>query len=280
MKSAFTIILLVLFIGKSFAQIKDSIGFTYYSYKYEEIIGGCNAWEFDKNPQKIKNICGLGVWNKENLNFFLKNIQKFKHIKAISLSQVNIQDFDFLEELPNLEFVSMVKILDLQNISSFVTNMNKNKNIYLLNLLFNEKRFPKELNELQNIRAIEIEESNISYFKIDLNLKQLIISDNNKKIKYLQADNTEYISLRFNKLKSIPKGLSVSESLKGLEFSDYTDYKIECPIPGFEKLEIFSAFGAKGLKVSRDCFENKGVKEVWGNIYEEYPLNEANEKND
>lgn len=289
MKTLFLLFAIFLFNISSEAQIKDSLEFRYFDYKTSEIFGNlsfmtepptCKAWQFDTDPDAIKEICGLSLWNREQWDFFNANKKLFRHVRGINILNINIDDFSFLGDLPNLEYVSM-GILDKKNIKSFVENLNRNKNVYLLGLFqYKKKKFPEELNNLRYIKALQINVSRINYFKIDLTLKQLIISYNSRKIKHLRADNTNYISLIFNELKKIPEGLSESENLIGLEFSDYTDYKIECPIPGFEKLEIFSAFGAKGLKVSRDCFENKGINEVWGNIYEEYPLNEANEKND
>lgn len=233
-------------------------------------------FEFSEHLGEIKEICALKLWNKKSFKFFKQNTELFKNVKAISLS-INIGDFDFIEQLPMLEYISIGGKLGSNELNSLVSKLNSCPNIRMLEIIkLRSNEFPSELNRLSHVRSLNISNSTIEYFNIHLKLNVLRIQYNKKNIKYLYGDDIRRVQLVSNQLHSIPAGLSRSNNVESIYISDYTDFKVDCPIKGFYKLKIFNASGAKGLKVSRDCFENNQIREVWGNVPSEFHLNDIN----
>jgi len=275
-------IIFICFLGNfSYSQIKKSSDTINFYSEYKSIMGKeGSSWVFETDPVSIKTIQALKLWDRSQLKFFLENRDKFKNIEAISFN-TKIKNFDFLNEFPKLEHVSInINKLNTTSLNSLVKNLNQNENIRLLDLGFKNKiclfnrEFPKEFKNLKYIENLRIYNSRIKRFEIDFKIKNLIINYNKSTIKSIKANQVEYVILNFNELHQIPEGLNRSKNLKGLSISDYTGFKIDCPITGFENLIYFDAVGAKGLIVGRDCFENKDIKSIWGNMYEEYYLNE------
>lgn len=238
------------------------------------------SWTEGTNFDSIKTITALKIWNTDQLQFFLKNKNKFENIEAISINE-KINDFDFLNEFSKLEHLSInISHLKKTSLNSLIKNLNGNQNIRLLDLGFSKKTsltkngLPDEFKNLNYIENLRIYNSRIRRFMIDFKVKHLIINYNISPIKSIKADQVEYIALNFNELRRIPEGLNRSKSLKGLSISDYSKFKVDCPLEGFENLIYFDAVSAKGLVIGRDCFENKKIKSIWGNVYEEYHLNE------
>lgn len=243
----------------------DSLEFHYFHYKLNNsIMKDCN-WYYDYEFKKeVQDVFCVHIYTKEGFDFFLKNIKDFEHVKALSLFKIKIEDFNFLSKLPNTEYVSL-GVLNKKNIKSFVDNLKQNQKLSLLKISkLNTKDFPKELNELKHLKSLQIANTKrLKRIVIDLDLKHLIF-ESNKRLKYIKADNVDYISIFNSDIKRIPEGLSESKNLKGIQFS--LNYKLEvaCPLYGFENLEIFDIFGQSSSTTSRlenDCFlNNKKVK--------------------
>ena len=276
MKRLLILFIMFLFGNALDAQTKESFGTGYYSAEYRKIMNKDErGWQFETDSASIKTIYALKLWERKELDFFLKNKEQYKQVQAISI-HIRVDDFDFLTDLPYLEFVSVGgKNLNPKNIESLAENLNKAKNVYILSILnFKKKKIPSSLTSLKYLKAMRFSGSRIENFDFNLKLKNLVIEYNKSPIKSIRADQVEYVTLNFNELRQIPEGLNRSKCLKGLSISDYTKFKVNCPLEGFENLIYFDAVGAKELVVGRDCFENEKIRSIWGNVYEEYHLNE------
>ncbi len=245
---------------------QDSLTFNYHLYKVESVMNNCMDGWYNSNKlfhSDVKNIYCLNIANKSKFDFFLSNINSFNHIKALSINTIGIKDFNFLNKLPSLEYVS-IGTINNSNIDSFVENLSNNKKIKLLDIYgLKMKKFPKELNKLKYIESLELRNTKLKWIDIDLNLKLLTFSYNNN-LKYIKTYNIDYVTFSFNNLRKIPDGLSKSNNLLGLEFSANHDLKVKCPVEGFEKLEIFDVFGqppGNTINLIDDCFiHNKNLQ--------------------
>lgn len=246
--------------------VKDSLGFRYHDFQIQSVMENCKGWNYDIDFDNVKDkISCLHLYTKNDLELFLKNINELSELKALSINLIKVDDFSFLSNLNNLEYL-IIGSLNKKNIESFVYNVNKNSNIKYLDIVGLKMRvYPEALNNLKHIRSMSIENTKIKYMEATKDLKHLKFI-NNRRLKTIKADKTEYISFSFNKLKKMPDGLSSSKNLKGLEFSLDLKLKISCPLFGFNNLEVFNIIGT-GLNIDENCFyDNKDVI-----IYQQQP---------
>lgn len=222
-----------------------------------KITKDCRSITLVEHFQNSINHDCLHIFNKDDLKYFLKNYNKFINIKALYISKVKIENFDFLMKLYKLERLT-VNIDVITNPESFVRNMNLT-NVHVLDLgkVNCENNF-EIINNLFKVKTLRIYNSRIKNVNIILKLDQLVISD----CTYLRKLSIPFIKnldLENNELKKMPIGLSDAPNLLALTISQTRKMKVSCGINGFKKLIYLNLLNTPTI-INRDCFlENSEV---------------------
>ncbi len=245
---------------------RDSLDFNYYNFKLKIIMNDFNWMSVNDLKNDMEDMYCLHIHKKKDLAHFISNIDSFKNIKALSIQQVKIRNFKFLEKLTKLEFLSVDRLTN-ENMKSFVGGLNKNRKLTILEVSnLKTKAFPNDLNDLKFIKAIKLSHTKrLEYININLKIKHLIL-ESNKNIKNINIEDVDYLSIFNSDLKKIPSGLINSANLKGLELSLNYKLQIECPIYGFKSLEIFDQFGQPNLltkPIDIECFDENRKVEIY-----------------
>lgn len=243
----------------------------HFDYKCEDLLSDglhiCRANQITKDCKSIILVhhfqnstdydC-LHLFNKDDLSYFLGNITKFTAIKALYISKVKIEDFDFLTKFHKLERLT-INFDVIINPESFVKNMNLT-NVHVLDLgKVNCDNNFEYINNLFKVKTLRIYNSRIKNVNIILKLDQLVLSD----CTYLRKLSIPFIKnldLENNELKKLPTGLSDAPNLLALTISQKRKMKESCGIMGFKKLIYLNLLNTTTI-ISKDCLlENKDVE--------------------
>lgn len=220
------------------------------------IMQDCNSWSsiYDSTQGQC-----IHIYKNEEFELFISKLDNYKNLKALSLSKVKVNDFDFLKHFEQLEFLS-IDFNRNHNFTSFVENLNKTK-VHALEIKdFNNLKFLKWFNQLLNIKSVEIHKSNLKRINITLALDHLIISKS-KRLRFIDVPNVLNLSLYHLDFKTFPEGLSLSESLKALHVTQFTNLRVDCPFEGFRNLEYLDLFTTRSNFFDSSCFtDNLNVK--------------------
>jgi hypothetical protein len=266
MKTAFirllNLIFIFLFHFSIYGQCEE-LGVPLHQCRVDEVMKNCNGWSSIQQIPKNAEVLCLHIYNKQDFDYFLKNIHLFSELRALSVIKVKISDFEFLKDLKKLEFLSL-QMNKNYHLESFVSKVNSSK-IHLLELKnVNTEKKMMFINQLSKIKSIHIKNSKLKKLKIDLALEELVVS-HSPKIKSIEVNNTINLELYDNEYKLIPKGLEKSNKLKRLSFSQFRKLKIKNPIIGFENLELLDLFSTPSDYVDKTYFVNNNKVEIYLN---------------
>lgn len=254
------LIFIFLFHFYTHGQCEDELSGSLHKCRVDEVMKNCNGWATIQQISENAEVLCLHIYDKQDFDFFLKNINLFSELRALSVFKVKISDFEFLKNLKKLEYLSL-QMNKNHHLESFVHDINSSK-IHLLDLSnLSTKKKMMFVNQLSKIKSIHIKNSRFKKFKIDLDLDHLQISFS-PRIKNIEARNVINISLDYNEYKFFPRGLEKSKNLKCLNFSQFRKLKITNPITGFESLVLLNLFSTPSDYVDKNFFLNNSKVEI------------------
>jgi Leucine-rich repeat (LRR) protein len=122
--------------------------------------------------------------------------------------------------------------------------------------------FPNQINNLIHLKSLGIRATKIKDFAITSNLYYLDLSRNEKmNAASLEVSSSEVINLSDVEIFEFPKNLA-SQRLRALIFSQGTLMNFDCPIKGFDNLEILDIFSTRIKGVKNSCFDKAKKLEI------------------
>jgi Leucine-rich repeat (LRR) protein len=262
--------LLVVFLAifcslNAFSQ--KQLNLDYYSYIVKQIEKKYNTKNYDvkdviNGKVNSKSIYKLIILNKKELSYFIEHVEDFINVEKLHIYKVKLEGFSFLTCLKSLRILSLAQNRKI-NYDSLVSALNRLpqiKHLYITNKRLCE--FPNQINNLIHLKSLGIRATKIKDFAITSNLYYLDLSRNEKmNAASLEVSSSEVINLSDVEIFEFPKNLA-SQRLRALIFSQGTLMNFDCPIKGFDNLEILDIFSTRIKGVKNSCFDKAKKLEI------------------